>query len=166
MGAGIGGVIPITLGQQRWGERIEEKNFPKGFFDNYSYDKDTSLYTIKEELLLVNQLSDFFDELADLIYSSPEEKDREKFGDIPTIVSMEQFRDYFSKTNRNAARPYIEEKFYFSTTGGLCEEYLLFYIGSYKALLETYCILRHFENVLSKAMSNPLGKSIKMGMFG
>jgi len=54
----------------------------------------------------------------------------------------------------------------FSILGGYCEQYWLFYSGSYKAYLEEYSTLSHFEKVLAKTMKNPLAKAIKFGIFG
>jgi hypothetical protein len=54
----------------------------------------------------------------------------------------------------------------FSFLGGESEKYWLFYIGSYKAYLETYCTLKHFERILAKAMQNPLASIVKFGIYG
>jgi hypothetical protein len=44
--------------------------------------------------------------------------------------------------------------------------YEMFYQGSYKAILEEYSTLNHFEKTLVKAMSNPLANAVKFGIFG
>ena len=54
----------------------------------------------------------------------------------------------------------------FSTLGCECQVYWLFYSGSYKAFLEEYTALMHFERVLARAMINPLASAIKFGIFG
>jgi hypothetical protein len=54
----------------------------------------------------------------------------------------------------------------FSVLGCRCEQYWLFYNGSYKAFLEEYSTLLHCERILAKAMSNPLVNAVKFGIFG
>lgn len=57
----------------------------------------------------------------------------------------------------------IAEAFSYSvhTLGCECSEYFIFYMGSYKAILESYETLLHMEKILSKVMKNPLVKSVK-----
>ena len=134
------------------------------FFENYDYDEATSLYSIKQEFVASN-FSDFLAEFYDLIHLSPEERSWLKLEELPAITTIESFYDALT-SRKHYRMPYISDERLFSTTGCHCVEYCLFYGGSYEAILETYCTLRHFEKVLSKAMINPLGKAIKMGMYG
>jgi hypothetical protein len=68
---------------------------------------------------------------------------------------------------RNSSTPFIYPHWStFSTLGGQCKEYWLFYSGSYKAYLEEYTTLEHLERILSKTMKNPLANTIKFGIFG
>lgn len=64
MGAGIFGVIPMTL------KRIDNRDefFNKGFFENYDKFRENNedIYMIKEEIL-INNYEDFLYEFYDII---------------------------------------------------------------------------------------------------
>jgi hypothetical protein len=80
---------------------------------------------------------------------------------------MEEFMEIFHHRKRDGYTLYTYDSPYaFSILGGVCEDYWLFYNGSHKAFLETFCTFLHFERILAKTMKNPLAKSIKFGEFG
>ena len=54
----------------------------------------------------------------------------------------------------------------YKVSGCRCQSYWMFYMGSYKAILEEYATLLHFEKILAKAMNNPLARAVKFGIFG
>lgn len=164
MGAGIAAVIPITIGpyDSYWKSEIDKTYFSKGFFDNYDYNQENGSYSIKKELLL-NHYHEFLLEFYDYIDEQEEISDINK---IPCIKTYDEFMHLFESDARNKAVPFLYHGPSLSILGGICREYWMFYSGSYKAYLETYCTLTHFERVLSKAMKSPLANSIKFGIFG
>jgi len=170
MGTGIVGIIPITL------ENIEpqDKYFNKGFFKNYDIlNQEENIFIIKEKVLLKNYF-DFLLEFYGLIEEEiPEDGDFQTYGFSPKtkslkgIKSLEEFEKKFSSENRNARVPFVSGGYLsFSTLGCDSLKFFIFYSGSYKAIFEEYRTFIHFEKVLSKAMENPLAKSIKIGLFG
>jgi hypothetical protein len=159
MGTGINAAIPLTFILD-WGFRAEY--FTERFFDNFDVVEDNGkkLYTIKQELL-INNYKPFLSEFYDLI---GEELDVDAF---PNVGSIDEFKDAFDDEKRNSYTPYIySHASMFSTLGCECKDYWLFYRGSYKAYLEVYCTLSHFERILAKSMKNPLANAIKFGIFG
>ncbi len=162
MGTGIAGVIPLEIRlNKRWNRpEIVAEYFQKCFFDNYTFDEDEGLYSIKKDILLSNYCS-FFNEFYECI----EEKD--KITNIPNFTQYDEFENFFERDSRNAEKPFIESMpSIFSISCGTCYEYWYFYHGSYKAYLEDYSTLRHFERILPKVMTNPLAKSVKIGIYG
>jgi hypothetical protein len=162
MGAGIAGVIPLKIRLDKRSNRpeIDAEYFHEGFFDNYTFDEGRGLYSIKKDILLSNYYS-FLNEFYECI----EEKD--EITNIPNFTQYDEFETFFERDSRNAEKPFIESMpSIFSISGGTCYEHLYFYHGSYKAYLEDYSTLRHFERILPKVMTNPLAKSIKIGIYG
>jgi hypothetical protein len=167
MGTGIRAAIPliITL-QDRY--KIDERYFAKGFFSNYNAEETDGRkeYVIKENVLLDNYQS-FLIEFYDCIGEDFYESTALAQGEIPVADNIDDFKEAFSSKNRNSRVPCIYETPYmFSTLGCQCDDYWVFYDGSYKAYLEVYITLLHFEKVLAKAMNNPLANAIKFGIFG
>ena len=159
MGAGISAAILIEVEQDGFKGK---KYFSNTFLDNYEKVEDNEIYTIKKDLLLKNY-SNFLDEFYGLIGEPDEFKDR----GIPAVSTFEEFEEAFSRDARGGWSPYIyETRGMFSFLGGKSSRYWHFYSGSYKAYLETYCSLLHFERVLQKTMKNPLADVIKFGIFG
>ena len=162
MGTGIAAAIPIILGPNRhgWRTAIERKYFTDKFFENYTVDDEGKIYTIKPEVLLENYKS-FLAEFYDCI---GEEYEAEK---ISYVKTYDEFEAVFNYDTRNARRPFIyKHGSMFSFLGGESDKYWLFYSGSYKAYLETYCTLTHIERLLAKAINNPLAQCVKFGIFG
>ncbi|MCL2151740.1 MAG: hypothetical protein FWH57_02095 [Oscillospiraceae bacterium] len=86
---------------------------------------------------------------------------------IPIAQDIDEFKEIFSDKEREKQLPFIyKDSLAFSVLGCHCEEYWVFYIGSYKAYLEEYITFLHFEKLLAKTMSNPLSNAIKLGLFG
>ena len=162
MGTGITAAIPIVLGPYThgWRKEIEKECFSEGFFDGYTIDETKQIYTVKSELLLSNYFS-FLDEFYNCI------GEKYDLGTVPNVSAYDEFEAAFDRNERNALLPFLESQgSKFSILGGECKEFWLFYIGSYKAHLETYCTLQHFERTLSRALGNPLANMVKFGIYG
>ena len=164
MGTGIIAAIPIIFTSQERSS-IKEKNFTHGFFNNYNVEEDgKKYYTIKKELLLNNYKSfliEFYNLIGEDIINEFE------LDDIPEMDTLDEFEKVFDKKFRNNSTLLIyKEPYAFSVLGCLCIHYWIFYSGSYKAYLEEYTTLAHFESVLAKTMKNPLANAIKFGIFG
>ncbi len=162
MGVGIAAAIPIIIvpDDRAWPQEMELQYFSPTFSDYYNYDAESRNYTIKHEILIENYQS-FLIEFYDLIGESCDIKEP------PELTSYEAFQDFFDNRKRNMKEPFLYERSsMFSMLGGTCPEYWLFYSGSYKALLEEYSTLAHFERILPKAMKNPLANTVKFGIFG
>ena len=154
MGTGIAAVIPIKIG------RVEKQYFIERFFDNYIFDEKSRTFSIKTEILLKNYKS-FLEEFYDCI---EEEFDLEN---IPDVDTFDEFETLFDREARDTREPFLERNSYaFSFLSGKSEQYWLFYMGSYKAYLETYRTLSHFERTLAKALKNPLASAVKLGIWG
>jgi hypothetical protein len=159
MGAGIVAVIPIIIGPYKdgWSTTIETDCFSKSFFENYTFDKKKRLYTIKTNLLVKNYL-DFLNEFYSCI-------GEDCVADLFNVSTYDEFETVFEHDARNGYTPVLRSDAYsFDCLGGECEKFWLFYSGSYKAYLEEYSTLLHFERLLSKAITNPLGKLVKFGI--
>ena len=169
MGTGIAAAVPLVFTPyEQWGsEKLVEKYFAQGFLDNFDVAESNSkkLYTIKPELLLGNY-SAFLEEFYDLIEEDFHESTDLTFGHIPSANSIEEFIKIFDGNNRNNQVPFMYNPHFLSVRGCECRKYWLFYSGSYKAFLESYSTLVHFEKILAKAMTNPLANAVKFGIFG
>jgi hypothetical protein len=166
MGAGIAAAIPIVIKphERAWARSLVKKDFPVKFFDNYTADESGAVHTLNKELLLNNYKS-FYSEFLDCI---GDQQYRDFYSeDIPVVSTYEEFKSSFSGGERNNRTPYLDtSRGMFSMSGGVSDEYWLFYSGSYKAYLETYDSLLHFERILEKAMTNPLASCVKFGIHG
>jgi len=160
MGAGIAAVVPIILGPPRsgWVRNVDADDFAPDFFECYDVSKDGRVYTIKHEILLNNYKS-FLTEFYDLI------GEERNISEISQVDSYGKFGEAFDRDARNASVPFIDCTG-FSMLGGNCKEYWMFYSGSYKAFLEEYSTLTHFERILANTMKNPLASAIKFGIYG
>jgi hypothetical protein len=162
MGTGIVAVIPIIIGpfEDGWSTPIDTKEFSKNFFETYTVNEKEGLYTIKTDLLIKN----YRDFLIEFYTCIDEKMDMEN---LPDVSTYDEFKAVFERNARNTETPYLESGVYgFSCLGGECEKYWIFYSGSYKAYLEEYSTLLHFEKLLPKAINNPLANSVKFGIFG
>jgi len=163
MGTGIAAAIPIVLRQNSY-RPLDVTDFSKGFFDCFNFEEvdGKKVYHIKEDLLIDNYKL-FLSEFYNLI-------DEESYLNDNIILDANNFNDFsaiYSKDNRNGRVPFIySPSAFFSTLGCSCDKFWLFYNGSYKAYLEVYETLLHFEKILAKAMKNPLANAIKFGLFG
>jgi len=166
MGTGIMAAIPIVFKPYER-RTIDPRNFSKGFFNNYD-DSNTDgkqIYTIKESLL-INNYKTFLTEFYELIDEDFYEEANTNIADLPDVCDLEAFTKFFKGDNRNNRVPFMYGASFFSVLGCQCMQYWLFYGGSYKAILETYSTLVHFEKILAKSMKNPLANAIKFGIFG
>jgi len=157
MGRGISAVIPFVM--SGWDGKIDNEYFSPNFFECYDVNEDGNVYTIKHEILLNNYQS-FLTEFYDCI---GEDRD---IGNITQASNYDEFCNVFDRRERNGRAPYIDFKSMFSMLGGTCEEFWKFYSGSYKAMLEEYSTLMHFERILARAMKNPLASAVKFGIYG
>ena len=167
MGTGINAAIPIILKAHK-GHPLNPDYFTQGFFGNYSIEgtHNDQAYVIKQDIL-INNYKPFLTEFYELIEEDFTEMTNLTYNTIPKANNLDEFFKSFSGKNRNNRAPFIYDiPEMFSILGGYCEQYWLFYSGSYKAYLEEYSTLSHFEKVLAKTMKNPLAKAIKFGIFG
>jgi hypothetical protein len=166
MGTGISAAIPLIFKPYE-GRSIDVKYFSKSFFDCYDVEETDGkkVFTIKTDLLF-NNYKPFLEEFYTLIEEDFHYETKLHINDIPDINSLEDFTEFFDGDNRNNRVPFMYGASFFSVLGGECEEYWKFYSGSYKAILEVYKTLLHFEKILAKAMTNPLANAVKFGIFG
>jgi len=167
MGTGIMAAIPLVFRAQDRRE-FNKDYFTAGFFDNFNIEEidGTKYYKIKKDLFIDNY-KPFLLEFYDLIGEDFNKRTELAPDKIPNANNLEEFTEIFSGGNRNNLVPFIYEiPSMFSVLGCECEEYWLFYNGSYKAYLEVYSSLMHFERVIAKAMNNPLANAVKFGIFG
>ena len=167
MGRGIIAAIPIILTPYEYCQ-LEEKYFAQGFLDNFNIEviNAKKYYTIKEDLL-INNYKTFLTEFYDLIEEDFCERTHLTYDNLPDLKNLDEFNDFFSSDKREGWVPIIDHtSFGFDVVGCECEEYWLFYSGSYKADLEEYTTLLHFEKVLARAMKNPLANAVKFGIYG
>ena len=167
MGRGIMAAIPIILRQQEQRE-FNENYFVQGFFANFDVQEvdGQKIYVLKNDLL-INNYESFLKEFYDIIGADFHYETDLTFDAIPVVKNLSEFSEMFSGENRNNHIPFLyDDYFSFSVLGCVCRKYWLFYNGSYKAYLEDYSTLLHFEKVLAKAMQNPLGNVVKFGIFG
>jgi len=174
MGTGIMAAVPLVFepyksyGRQ---DKLEEEYFSKGFIENFDVEETESgtIYVVKKDLLLKNY-KQFLLEFYDLIEEDFKYHTDMDCENIPVVNSFDEFENIFEARNRNRQVPFIDEgspRFSgFSILGGACTKFWLFYSGSYKAYLEVYSTLVHFEKILAKAMDNPLANAVKFGIFG
>jgi len=167
MGTGISAAVPLTFRlQERF--RFDPEYFTNGFFDNYEITEENGKkqYTIKSSLFLGNYKG-FLTEFYDLIEEDFQNRTGIAPDAIPNANSLDEFMAVFSGDNRNNRIPFMYgTPSMFSTLGCECEDYWLFYGGSYKAYLEVYSTLNHLEKIISKAVKNPLANAVKFGIFG
>lgn len=163
MPKGVVAVVPLTFRPTGY----EERHFVTGFRDNYAPTiiEGEKMYIIKHDILLSNYkafLAEFYDTI--------EEDLNRKLGftsdNIPTAETLEEFMDVFNIEKRDFITPLVSEDRTYRTRGCDCYEYWLFFCGSHRPNYEPDDTLLHFEKSLSKAMKNPLAKSIKLGVFG
>jgi hypothetical protein len=162
MGTGIAAAIPIVIApyKSEWRTEVDLDYFSPKLSEYYNYNKENHNYTIKHKILLENYQS-FLAEFYECIGEPC------KLQNPPKLATYKAFKKYFDETARNMSVPFIYEQWRaFSIIGGICQEYWLFYSGSYKAFLEEYKTLTHFERVLVKAMKNPLAHAVKFGILG
>jgi hypothetical protein len=167
MGTGIAAAIPLVFKQYE-GRKLDEEYFAKGFLENFDVEEvgTKKIYSIKKDLL-INNYKSFLTEFYDLIDEDFHEETELDPDSIPLADNLDEFLQLFNCDNRNGSVPFVEESSYaFSVLGCECKRYWLFYNGSYKAILEEYSTLLHFEKILAKAMKNPLGTAVKFGIYG
>jgi hypothetical protein len=124
------------------------------------------IYTIKPNVL-VNNYKPFLTEFYDLIEVDFEKATKLTPDGIPDASTLDKFLAVFDDDARNNRMPFIYDTHYaFSFLGGVSSLYWTFYSGSYKAILEEYSTLMHFERILAKTMKNPLAGAVKFGIFG
>jgi hypothetical protein len=168
MGQIIAAAAPLIISPDRWSRnaKFDEKYLVSGFLDNYSAQEAVStILRINEDLLLRNY-KDFLDEFYGFIGESLAKCTGTDNYQVPEANTLDEFREVFDEMRSGRVPIIYERPSAFSTLGCQCDAYWLFYMGSSDAYLEDYSTLRHLENILSKAIKNPLAKAVKFGMFG
>lgn len=128
-------------------------------------------YTIKASFFLENykglleEFNQFFDiEDIGCHHASDEAL---TLADIPDFKTIDEFCSYWHKTKRKGMMPFnCQSHLEFNTATGIPKLTWLFYDGIYKMNLDNYYLLHHFEKAVQAAIKNPLGKLIKIGMYG
>jgi len=187
MGAGIAAAIPLVFRpyENDCFDGPKADYFSHGFLENYTVEEKESknkqirvmrggsveesrdrIYTIKSDLLLDNYRF-FLTEFYALIGEDLNKRAGVASDGIPDVKDMDDFIKIFSEREDERQLPFIcSGPWAFSVLGCQCEEYWIFYTGSYKAYLEEYRTLLHFEKILAKTMSSPLANAVKLGIFG
>jgi len=167
MGTGIMAAIPLSFIAYEHYE-FDQKYLAQRVSDNFDTKKTggKETYVIKEDLLLRNYKS-FLAEFYTLIEENLDEHTGLSPDEIPEADNFGEFLEIFSEKNRNTLVPFVPNySDMFSVADCESGKYWLFYNGSYKAYLEEYSTLVHFERVLAKAMNNPLANTVRFGIFG
>ena len=160
MGTGIMAAVPIEFTP----DSRDMDDFAKGFFDNYSIQEiDGKKRHVIHEDILINNYIPFLLEFYELIEVDMERNLELPPSEIPVAKSLEEFKKAFEKSIGYG--PFLEHT-YLGAIGVGSGLYWLFYFGTYKTDMEDYDTLLHFDKILAKAMSNPLGKSVKFGIYG
>jgi hypothetical protein len=169
MGQGIGGVIPLRFKIEKIDFDRYKKYFSPTYFDFYDLKIKEAYYffTIKPEQFFPyygDMLIEFYEAIGVELYKATEIAPE---SELLKIKTFEQFDELFSHSNRNGWRPSIVDSPYVVSILGCSTDYSwVFYSGSYKAFLEEYSTLLHFERILAKLMKNPLANIIKFGIVG
>jgi len=187
MGAGIAAAIPLVFKpyEDDCFNGPKAEYFSHGFLENYTVEekegdskriramRDGSvektkerIYSIKNDLLIDNYrhfLTEFYALMDEDLY----EQTGMTSDSIPDVKVIDDFKKIFGEKESGRLLPFIYRgSWAFSVLGCRCEEYWIFYTGSYKAYLEEYSTFLHFEKILAKTINNPLANAIKFGIFG
>ncbi|MDR1150124.1 MAG: hypothetical protein LBJ93_00645 [Clostridiales bacterium] len=174
MGRYFSGIIPITTSKKMIDERYVKINI-LDFYDEV----DESKYVIKPDILL-NNFKDFYIKFNEII----DEEDlkgfdpfNQKYDEIVKNKDLDKFKEYFGdpydkKTKNyhdfdNYLMPkYRDSGWCFDTLGINPIDFLHVYHGSYKADFEVYSTFYHMNQILRKAIDNPLAQVFEFGLFG
>jgi hypothetical protein len=168
MGEGIVGVIPFVFKIGKYDFDSDKEYFSPNFFDFYEKQiKDSNyIFTIRTEKFLPyygDMLIEFYETIGkDLEQATKLTPESEHL----KVKSFERFEELFSKSNRNSRSPFIVDSFLVSVLRCDTNYAWVFYSGSYKAYLEEYSTLLHFERIVAKSMKNPLAAIVKFGIIG
>ena len=177
MGRGIAGILPVTFYTEeitlRWSlERLlqcTDENFFDFYTETDSDDPKYRFYKIKGDILL-KHLKAFFFEFHMLIKGEIPERAVGTFNDeYDEIVQQNNFEALMEHIDKHNFPKYYKgmSEIFFSSCANIdCIDYILFYIGSYKAIMEEYVSLLHMQKLLVKAIDNPLSKITQFGIFG
>jgi hypothetical protein len=163
MGQGICGGIQLDFEIEDYEIKRYGKYFPPTYFDFYT-NKTKSLYTIKPKMFL-SYYGDLLIEFNNIIGEDLSQTGVTAESELLKISNYKQFKEAFSYSNRNGEVPVIMDS---AVSFVVCEtrSAWVFYLGSYKAYLEEYSTLIHFERVLAQTMKNPLAPIIRLGIIG
>jgi hypothetical protein len=130
---------------------------------------EENLYKINESFFLENYKGlleefNYFFEIEEVGCHHDDEKEL-TIDDVPDFKTMEEFCSFWNKSKRKGGMP-LNCKSDFDTATGIPRLTWLFYEGTYKANLEDYYSLYHFEKAVQDAIKNPLGKLVKLGLYG
>ena len=162
MGAGIAAAIPLVFKpyDNDYFDGAKAEYFSQRFLENYTVEEKESanksirvmkdgsvkkpmerVYSIKKDLLIDNYRS-LLTEFYTLIDEDLYKKTGMTTDGIPDTQSIDDFISIFGKNNSERRLPFVYKgSRAFSVLGCRCEEYWVFYMGSYKAYLEVYSTL-------------------------
>ena len=168
MGKGISAGIFLTF--EVASRKIND--FSDEFLACYELEcEEENLYVINESFFLENYKGlleefNYFFEIEEIGCHHSEDKAL-IWEDIPDFQTIAEFCDFWEKSKRNSRLPFnYDARFDFDTATGIPRLTWLFYDGTYKANLEDYYSLYHFEKAIQAAIKNPLGKLVKLGLYG
>ncbi|MDR2423861.1 MAG: hypothetical protein LBD59_03950 [Prevotellaceae bacterium] len=177
MGRGIAGIIPVTFctDEKSWSWNVERflKNTDKDVFEFYSEiandDPQYRRYQVRGEVVLRN-LKSFISDFYTLIDGEIPEEAAEIFNSkYDEIVEQNNFSALLAHIGELSFPKYYTQMSWvaFSSSAQMrCIDYILFYFGSYKTLMEEYSTLLHMKKLLVKAIDNPLSQITQFGLFG
>jgi hypothetical protein len=144
-------------------------DFSDEFLTCYELQSEGNLYMIKEGILLAN-FKEFLEEFnhffgIEEIGCHHTDGKELTLDEIPDFKTMEEFCNFWNKDKRRGVMPF-SCKCQFDTATGIPISTWLFYDGTYKVNLEDYYSLYHFEKAVQVAIKNPLGKLVKLGLYG
>ncbi|MCL2559184.1 MAG: hypothetical protein FWE07_01740 [Turicibacter sp.] len=146
-------------------------NFSDEFLDHYELvSEEGTLYQMKEAFFLANfksflqEFNDFFE--IEEIGCHHEEERSLTWEDIPDFKTMDEFCAFWQIKKRNDNLPFTCEGNAFYCVTGLPKLTWLFYDGTYEAKLSDYHSLYHFEKAVQAVIKNPLGKLVRIGLYG
>jgi hypothetical protein len=88
------------------------------------------------------------------------------YDEVLSTGDMESVLNHIKKYDDKGGLGVKDSYGFFDTLGCTPRQYIFFYLGSYKAFLETYSSLAHMEKLLRLAVHNPLSNVVKFGMYG
>jgi hypothetical protein len=169
MGTGIaGGFVLDFYFRHEWDRDYflkEKKNVE--FLEFYKEEvTDEGMYYTLNYPGFIREFKDYFYTFHSLLETKLNDNDTfdAEFDAVVQKNDMKGFIQYLSHADTCYAKCWSRGFFSVLTICPLNS--IIFYHGSYKAILEEYKTLDHIENLLIKACDHPLAKITKFGIFG